>query len=242
MTYPCPKGHDSTDDDYCSVCGTRLTAPSVATATAASLPSGAGGSAPSAATLMPADGGCPDCGTPRTLGMRFCEVCRFDFNTGASHAAVSPPAVSAASTVVLTPTPGAASPVAPPVATDVAPQRLMAVICVDASLYVDPEPDIVCPVGAPERKFHLDLDENLVGRPSRSRGIFPELPVDDVGASHRHVKFLADKDGGYSALDMSSANGTRLNGVDLQPGIPVKVHVGDELTLGMWTRIRIAAR
>ena len=58
MTARCRAGHDSTEVDYCSVCGAPMGAPVVA--------AGAGS--------------CPSCGEPRTdSAARHCDVCRYDF-------------------------------------------------------------------------------------------------------------------------------------------------------------------
>ncbi len=66
--YTCLKGCASTETDYCSVCGMKMTpalpppkAPPVAAAPAAEL--------------------CPDCGASRVEQAKFCELCRFNFVT-----------------------------------------------------------------------------------------------------------------------------------------------------------------
>ncbi len=53
----CPNGHASTEDDFCTICGTKMHAP-------------------------PALTNCPDCGLARDSGGGiFCEFCGFNFNT-----------------------------------------------------------------------------------------------------------------------------------------------------------------
>ena len=96
MAYLCPKdpAHQSTDSDYCSVCGAKITgAPGVIDAL------NAAGTAPGpivAAVPKPAGSEvCPDCGTPRRIGARFCEVCRFNFETGAPGAIAASNAATA---------------------------------------------------------------------------------------------------------------------------------------------------
>jgi hypothetical protein len=66
----CPNGHDSTSDDFCSVCGAEV-APPVA--------------APN--TAVPEQ--CPVCGTARESSAQvFCETCGIDLRTaGPTHAA-----------------------------------------------------------------------------------------------------------------------------------------------------------
>src|SRR5262245_45683370 len=92
-SYTCPKGHQSTDPDYCSECGALIGPSTVAGAT----PSG---SSPALGLAV-----CPDCGTPRTPGARFCEVCRHDFEAGSSRGPVPPPSVD----TVVTTAPAAAT-------------------------------------------------------------------------------------------------------------------------------------
>lgn len=58
-TFTCPKGHDSTEPDYCSECGAKIDAALAAAVDAAGI--------------------CPDCGTSRVGPARYCEVCRYDF-------------------------------------------------------------------------------------------------------------------------------------------------------------------
>lgn len=63
--YSCPKGHSSTEGDFCSECGAKI--------------NGASSSAPSASVR----GTCPDCGSPRPAdGAVFCEVCGYNYQTG----------------------------------------------------------------------------------------------------------------------------------------------------------------
>lgn len=109
MTFRCPRGHESTDPDYCSVCGIAMTGASASTSAgsgsaavtnaAASGTASATGGSTATATI------CPVCSTPRTdMNLRFCEVCRYDFQTGV------PAPGSTAGTPTITPTqPPAAS-------------------------------------------------------------------------------------------------------------------------------------
>jgi hypothetical protein len=80
----CPKGHESEDLDFCSVCGVKMGA----AAAAASNPGGA-----SAA--------CPDCGAPRHAeDSVFCEDCGFNFSTGAHGDRQTAPVPEPAPTVL----------------------------------------------------------------------------------------------------------------------------------------------
>jgi pSer/pThr/pTyr-binding forkhead associated (FHA) protein len=40
-------------------------------------------------------------------------------------------------------------------------------------------------------------------------------------------------------IDLKSDNGTRVNGREIRPGIPVPLHPGDKINLGIWTAITI---
>lgn len=250
VTYPCPKGHNSTDPDYCSECGALIGQSTVASVTPAS-------SVPAAGLEV-----CPDCKTPHTPGARFCEVCRHDFEAASSGGQVPPTPVEPAATIAppnaapTEPTDAAAvetadaSPVAS-AAVDAAAaasvplstpaQRLNVVVVTDPSL-ADEDMRKQCPQDAPELVFPLDLDENLVGRRSDAKNIFPEIDLSDPGVSHRHLKFLRQPDGSLAALELGSANGTTLNGAPLKPGLVTPVAAGDELLVGMWTRLQIRRR
>lgn len=139
MTVVCPDGHPSDESDYCSVCGAAIVA------TAAPLTP----TPPRAAPGAPRAQACPVCGEARSPGARFCEVCRFDFVSGAA----GPPPRS----VPAAPAPTAASPV---VATSV---RWQLVLSIDPTLDTEPDP-VVAPPMEPERLFPVDLAEMLVGR------------------------------------------------------------------------------
>jgi pSer/pThr/pTyr-binding forkhead associated (FHA) protein len=39
--------------------------------------------------------------------------------------------------------------------------------------------------------------------------------------------------------DIGSANGTTLNGVELEPLVDTPLKAGDEITLGHWTRLTV---
>ena len=242
MELRCPKGHASTDPDYCSECGSKISgAPSAATPTPAS-------SREAQATNSAGDA-CPVCATPRVAAARFCEVCRFDFENAAPSAVAAPVGEAPAGAV---PTPAAResdqatvpaqSAQAPPPASEPVPQRWDAVIVVDPSLYTEPDPAQPCPVGQPERIFPLYMDDNLVGRRDDRREIRPEIIVVDPGVSHRHLSFRRRNDGGFSVFELGSANGTTLNETWLEPGIETPLGDSDQLTLGCWTRITIRAR
>ncbi|MGI4791331.1 MAG: FHA domain-containing protein [Janthinobacterium lividum] len=209
MDILCPKGHVSNESDYCSECGTKITG------TAPPIASGAAQVAvPSVAGVI-----CPDCGTPRASATAtFCEVCRFNFVTRTSWAAAS------------------ASPA--PISTPIV-DGWDVIVAVDPSLYLEPDPATPCPVDEPERRFPLDLPESLIGRRSERRSIFPEVPLNDPGVSHRHAKLLKGPDNKIGLLDVGSANGTRINGTEIAAGAETPLADGDQITLGCWTRLTL---
>jgi hypothetical protein len=273
MDYICPKGHHSTDPDYCSECGAKIEGAASALptvdASAASAPATAPMAAPMAASAAPGQV-CPDCGTPRSnSSATFCEVCRYNFATGTSYkvptvasapAAPAPPDPTTAVTSVVPPNAPAAPAPPDPVLPSAAPPaqtadaasatapigdalplsaKWEAVVKVDPSLYTDPDPSVPCPVDEPERVFHLDFAENLIGRRSDRRDIHPEISLQDPGVSHRHAKLLRQPDDTLWLLDVGSTNGTLLNGSDVPEAVKTPLKDGDEITVGFWTRIAV---
>lgn len=113
MTSRCPRGHESTDPDYCSVCGIAMPAtPASGGASSTGASATTTGGTTATVSGAPADGTvCPVCGTSRTdMTLRFCEVCRYDFQTGTpSPTSSDPPAM----TTAVAPPPSAA-PAHPP--------------------------------------------------------------------------------------------------------------------------------
>ena len=228
-TYKCPKcGADSTDADYCSDCGARIT------------PQGAVKDAPvqgvgqTAAGTAGSEGEefCPECLTPRTPGSRYCEVCRYDFQTkssGVGTQQTEEPAPDAGRPVTqsVDQTVTGSAPAPMEDAPEKTLERLNVVIVVDPSVAAQTDlalpPGTKVPEGVPDRELPLDLDENLVGRRSNSKGIYPEIEIEDIGVSHRHLKFIKGP-GGFTVLDLQSSNGTMLNGNFLTAGVaePVK--------------------
>lgn len=86
----CPNGHQSGTDDWCEVCGHRMSAPAVPSSSAASGPAGpvmSGYDPDATAAAEP----CPTCGTPREGLALFCEECRYNFQTHTATTFVAPP-------------------------------------------------------------------------------------------------------------------------------------------------------
>lgn len=190
--------------------------------------------APPTSVGQAAHGGepCPDCGTPRAApGAAFCEVCGYNFRTGASGV---PPLA-----------PETAAPAPPPMpAPDTAPAnpasavRWDALVTVDATLYGKPNP--AAPVDQPSQTFTLFETESLIGRGGKD--IRVHVPIlNDVGVSRRQAMLSRRPDGTLVLRDLGSANGTQLNGVELVPGVDTPVKDGDVIAVGAWTKITLRA-
>ncbi|PFG18808.1 FHA domain-containing protein [Serinibacter salmoneus] len=121
-----------------------------------------------------------------------------------------------------------------------------------AEVWVDPDwfseqdpPDPLPSVGHPQ-VIPLRARSVLVGRPSRSRGITPDVDCSgDPGVSRRHCQLTFDGVR-WSVEDLQSANGTFLGPVgDPLPVTPVRpgerrvVEPGTRLYVGGWTRIAL---
>jgi hypothetical protein len=212
----CAQGHDSAEDDYCSVCGDRMPAPGGA----------AGGS-----TVSPGSGACPDCGELRVdPSAHFCEVCRYDF------AKQKPGPIPRG-----TPKPGAtpsARAVHPPAAPAPAGTRWEILVQTDASLDDEPDPDTPF---APRADDVVSVEEAelLIGRTDPARDIHPEIALHDPGASRRHAKIVLLADGGLALQDLASTNGTRLNKAPVPRGGRLPLANGDEILVGRWTRLTV---
>jgi len=223
--YSCPKGHSSSEEDFCSECGAKITGANVASNGNASAP-----------TL------CPDCKAPRAHDAgEFCEVCGYNFRTGA-HGDVAFAQATASSQAAA---PAQAS-MPMPVALEIPVQGVAAaagkwsiVASVDPDLREEGSPE---PPEQPPSAFPIEKAENLIGRHSRARGIEPEIALDfDEAVSHRHAIVSRLEDGSLAVRDIGSANGTRLNGQDLPPLTDAALKDGDALTLGYWTRLVVKA-
>ncbi len=225
----CPKGHVSTESDYCSECGAKLGGSPAAGRSVMS------GSSLSAGQI------CPDCGTLREqIDIAFCEVCGYNFVTGA-HGEVGimpappPPIVEPVEELNLEPEPELVVPAR------LLPQRWLAMISVDPRLRGSDSPE--APTDVEPFTVALEHPVNLIGRKDETRGIFPEiaLPLDEA-VSRRHALLQKDDERGLLLRDIGAANGTRLNGKDLEPMVDYAVKDGDEIALGHWSRIRIEAQ
>ncbi|MCS6839379.1 MAG: FHA domain-containing protein [Roseiflexus sp.] len=87
------------------------------------------------------------------------------------------------------------------------------------------------------RRIEVDLsDEVLIGRADPARGIMPDVDLGpfggyDAGVSRRHA-ILSYRDGTYRVEDLSSANGTFVNGRRIAPMCATPLQHGDEIMCG----------
>jgi hypothetical protein len=106
---------------------------------------------------------------------------------------------------------------------------------------------VAFPAFCPDRRFVLSGSQLLVGRRSRSRGIEPDIdltgPPEDAGVSHAHALLVSTPEGGWSLVDLGSANGTFLNeGTDpIEANTPVPLKNGDRIHVGAWTTLTVQA-
>jgi pSer/pThr/pTyr-binding forkhead associated (FHA) protein len=110
---------------------------------------------------------------------------------------------------------------------------------VDPTLDVEPDPGTPPPEGLGDVRVPVTRPELLVGRKDDVRDVHPDIALADPGSSRRHAKFVAMPDGSLVLHDLASTNGTKLNGVDVVAGSRTALHIGDEVTLGRWTRIKV---
>src|SRR2546430_7806301 len=229
----CPKGHDSVATDYCDECGAPIGGQQ---AIPVSAPPAGTGPAPAGTEQ------CPKCGSPRAG--RFCEVCGHDFVFGTEEPAGPGPATVEEPTLV-------------PGSTEL-PKRAGAPPGWRVTVAADPEyharmqaaaipgaPEIPFPAFCPERRFPLRTTQQLIGRRRPSRGIEPDIdltgPPEDPAVSHAHALLVPGPDGGWSVVDLDSANGTYLNGAadPIDPHVPVPLADGDRIHLGAWTTLTV---
>ncbi|MEV0798849.1 FHA domain-containing protein [Kribbella sp. NPDC050281] len=229
-TVNCPSGHPSTSTDYCDVCG--LPIGTAATPAAASVP------APAVAAPAPAPASaaqtCPNCSEPAATDALFCESCGYDFTTGTMPRAASSLDLSA---------PGAPVPPMPP-APPAEVAEWVVERWVDPDWYAVQQSDDPCPSPGLPVVIPLNDKSVLVGRPSRSRGITPEVDCgDDTGVSRRQAQLTTDGQRWW-VEDLQSSNGTYVGPASgplpedpISPGQRRELNPDDRVYVGAWTRL-----
>ncbi|WZF19632.1 FHA domain-containing protein [Nostoc sp. UHCC 0302] len=225
-TYKCPKGHDSTESDFCSDCGSKILG-----VTEQALDTN---TIPSKLTQSIGVETCPACSAPHEADSGvFCEICGYNFVTGV-HGEVPIAKEAGEQEGRGAGEAGGEITFSSPVA------EWELIVTVDPSLRESESPE--APINQAPLTFRLEKDSNLIGRSSEIRGIHPEVPLDfDDAVSRRHALLNRQPDGSFTLRDIDSANGTKLNGVELQPMVDAPLQDKDEFTLGHWTRIIVKA-
>jgi FHA domain len=220
----CPSGHPSTSTDYCDVCGLPI-----GTATPDPAAAGPRTAADPAGPAAPVTQACPNCAEPNVSDALFCESCGYDFTTGTMPRPASaldlgtPPAV----------------PPAPQVVADWVVERW-----VDPDWYAVQQSDDPCPSAGLPVVVPITARSVLIGRPSKSRGIIPEIDCgDDTGVSRRQAQLTTDGQRWW-VEDLQSSNGTFVGQAadplpldPIPPGQRRELDGDDRVYVGAWTRL-----
>ena len=251
----CPNGHFTSAADYCDICGAPLDpAADQVDVEGAAPPSTAAPIAGPVAGFEP----CPNCDTPHGPDALFCESCGYDFTTGTMPRPLDPPAgveaappagsppVAADATGVAgeTALPDAEAPGLPDVPAPTPVARWVVEVWVDPAWYTESQSPDPLPSAGPPRTVVLTSRSALVGRPSVSRNIHPDVDcAEDTGVSRRHAQLTTDGTR-FWVEDLESANGTFVGGSGGSlPKDPVPVGPKHELDpddrvyVGAWTRL-----
>lgn len=218
----CPSGHPSVSTDYCDVCGLPIGA--AATPAASAVP------APAVAAPAPATQACPNCSESAPADALFCENCGYDFTTGTMP--------RPASSLDL----GTPPPVPAPPRQQVA--EWVVERWVDPDWYEVQQSDDPCPSAGLPVIIPVTEKSVLVGRPSKSRGISPDIDCgDDTGVSRRQAQLTTDGQRWW-VEDLQSANGTYvasaaepLPDTPIAPGQRRELAADDRIYVGAWTRL-----
>lgn len=227
MTTTCPNGHASESADYCDTCGAPIS--SSAQETPAAPEPEQAVSEPSAPAAAIKD--CPNCGEDAAPDALFCESCGYDFTTGTMPRATTPDAATPAK-----PDP---APVPPPVKVEWVVERW-----VDPDWYTAQQADDPCPSPGLPVVVPLTAKSVLVGRPSKSRNITPDVDCgDDSGVSRRQAQLTTDGQRWW-VEDLQSANGTYVGPASgplpttpVPPGQRQELQDDDRIYVGAWTRL-----
>jgi hypothetical protein len=175
----------------------------------------------------------------------FCEACGYDFTTGTMPR--PPDAVPASALDLDVGSAGAAAgaagspqaPVAPAIAVE-----WVAEVWVDPDWYEAQESEDPCPSPGLPAVIRLSLQSVLIGRPSASRNIHPDINcTGDPGVSRRQAQLTTDGQRWWIE-DLQSSNGTYVGPASGPlPTEPVpagqrrELAEDDRVYLGAWTRL-----
>ncbi|MFI6426303.1 FHA domain-containing protein [Promicromonospora sp. NPDC050880] len=133
-------------------------------------------------------------------------------------------------------------PAVKPLVRDAAPTAWALEVRSDFEWSADQVPqDGLVPPATADTVVPLTGERLVVGRASRSRGVVPDIVCEDTGVSRRHCE-IAWVEGGWSVIDLGSANGTyvaargdELPTTPLRPGERRWLSDGDRVYVGGWT-------
>jgi FHA domain len=230
----CPKGHLSTELDYCSECGSKIQANDSLAAVPLAPPQDP------ATTIS-----CPACGAPHHEDDgNFCEICGYNFSTGQaadlSVATLSaPPATPISTETAQSQIPENLSTGTDPLVPlhTSSPMGWQITIRIDPTLATPQSPR--APTQDPI-EMPLNQSTSLIGRNSTTKGVTPEIPLDfDDAVSHRHALLIVQADGSLAVRDIGSSNGVQFKGQNLAAMADVPLQSGDIFSLGHWTAIEV---
>lgn len=222
MKNVCPQGHDSTETDFCSNCGTEMS-PS---ADAVSTPQAVTASAAPPANL----GKCPTCTSPReNLQTRYCGICGHDYQTG--QAGVVPDDLKAAAPAASSTTNG----VSHTAGSASGNPRIELSVGVDVR-----KPG--APQGLPERRFTVEDGEFKLGRAAAGEKYEGGVGITgDNAISKKHALVVRQGDGSYVLRDLNSTNGTKMGGKELTANVDYPLAEGATFEIGEWTVVKVVA-
>jgi hypothetical protein len=214
-TYPCPKGHVSSESDFCDTCGTRIDGGSPPTVPLIT--------APADQPAAPAKEKCPNCGYPRSGPFRFCEDCGYDHSTGRVP--------------TIDPLPVAA-PSGPWLATIDADAAYFALNDIEGVTF----PVGVLPQTIELTPPQVRIGRRSVSKGTMPEIDLAAEPA-DPGVSHNHALLTFSIDGVWLVSDVGSSNGTWINDEDqpLTAGQSRTLKDGDQVHVGAWTTITLRA-
>lgn len=87
-----------------------------------------------------------------------------------------------------------------------------------------------------ERVFVLDRSPMVLGRAEPGR---VDIPIDgDPAVSRRHAE-LVQEAAGWTVRDLGTANGTRVNGLEVNGASPTPIGPGDVIEIGCFSRLEV---
>jgi FHA domain/Double zinc ribbon len=231
----CPNGHESQAPDYCDTCGAPITQGGAAAGAPSVTPSATGGQAASEPAAEPEV--CPSCGADKASEALFCEACGYDFTTGTMP---RPAQVAPVSALDLgTGSSSTPQPLAPTIGVE-----WVVEVWVDPDWYASQASEDPCPSPGLPAVVPLTAKSVLVGRPSTSRNIHPEVDLTgDPGVSRRHAQLSTDGQRWW-VEDLQSSNGTYVGPASgplpadpIPPGTRRELSEDDRVYVGAWSRL-----